>query len=169
MNNISKPSLLGHSLGGNIAIKLAGENERLIDKLVLESSSGIRPKKGIGRIIFFILAKIFHYLFPNIVSIKDKIRRRFYWKLESDYLNAGNIKNTLVNILSEDLTSYLPKIKNPTLVIWGENDQQVKLRYGKLMYQKIPNSRLEIIEDIGHFPHIENPQRFLYFIVDFLS
>jgi pimeloyl-ACP methyl ester carboxylesterase len=168
-NKIEKPHLLGHSVGGNIAITFAAENGEIIDKLVLESSSGIRPKKTFGKLIIYLLAKIFHFLVPNIFKIKDKIRRKLYWKLESDYLNAGALKGTLINILNENLESSLPKIKNPTLLIWGQNDEQVKVKYAKQMYKAIPNSKLEILENTAHFPHTENPKKFLYYVLDFLN
>ncbi len=168
-NKIDKPHLLGHSVGGNISIKLASENGDLIDKLVLESSSGIRPNRGIWRLAIYPLAKAFHYLVPNIFRIKDKIRHLVYWKLEADYINAGSLKNTLTNILNEDLISQLPKIKNETLLIWGSNDQQVKVKYSKIMFKKIPNSKLEILENTSHFPHTENQKMFLYYVLDFLN
>ena len=89
--------------------------------------------------------------------------------MESDYINAGGLKDTLTNILSEDLTTSLSKIKNQTLLIWGDNDEQVKITYARKMYKKIPNSRLEVLENVGHFPHIENPDKFIYFVKDFLT
>lgn len=168
-NKLEKPNFLGHSVGGNIAIKLASENGDLIDKLVLESSSGIRPKKTFLRHILYLNAKIFKYLIPNFFNLKLKVRRWLYWKLESDYLNAGSLKNTLTNILDEDLTSILSKIKNRTLIIWGENDEQIKSKYGKMIYKLIPNSKFEVLQNTGHFPHVENPQKFLYFVKDFLG
>ena len=168
-NQLEKPHLLGHSVGGNIAIKLASENGELIDKLVLESSSGIRPPKGVVRYLIYAGAKVFHYMIPNFLNIKDRIRHKFYWKLESDYLNAGGLRNTLTNILNEDLSGSLSKIRNQTLLIWGEGDGQVNIKYAKQMYRKIPNSKLEILEGTGHFPHTEKPGKFLYFILDFLS
>src|SRR3990167_6168945 len=155
-NELNKPHLLGHSVGGNISIKLAAEHGEIIDRLVLESSSGIRPQGGINRDLVYVLAKTFKFLVPNVAGIKDKIRHNLYCKLESDYINAGGLKDTLTNILSEDLTTSLSKIKNQTLLIWGDNDEQVKITYARKMYKKIPNSRLEVLENVGHFPHIEN-------------
>ncbi|MBI2593444.1 alpha/beta hydrolase [Candidatus Daviesbacteria bacterium] len=163
------PNLLGHSVGGNIAIKFASENGELIDKLILESSSGIRPKKTFFRFVLYVNAKVFKYLVPNFFNIKLKVRRWLYWKLESDYLNAGFLKNTLTNILDEDLSNVLGRIKNNTFIIWGENDEQVKLKYGRMIYKLIPNSRIEILENTGHFPHTGNPKMFLYWVIDFLS
>lgn len=166
---LKQPSLLGHSVGGNIALKFASENGEFIDKLILESSSGIRPKKTFLKYILYLNAKIFKYLVPNFFNLKLKIRKWLYWRLESDYLNAGSLKNTLTNILNEDLTSDLSKIKNTTLMIWGENDEQVKLQYGRMLYKLIPNSKLVILQNTAHFPHIENPRMFLYYVIDFLS
>lgn len=163
-NKIKNPILFGHSLGGNVSIKLAALHPKLIDKLILEDSSGIRPQNNPFKLLLYLLAKIFHYLIPNIFGIKDKIRHKLYQKLESDYFNAGNLKGTLINILNEDLTDDLPKIRCETLIIWGENDQVVKLKYGKKMYQLISDSKIEIIENSGHFPHLENPERFVYYV-----
>lgn len=168
-NKINKAVLLGHSLGGNVSIKLAAKFPGLINKLILEDSSGIRPKRSFFRFLIYPLSKIFKYLFPNILGIKDRVRHKIYWALESDYLNAGNLKGTLKNILSEDLTVELPKIIVETLVLWGEKDKAVKLKYGNIMYEMIPNSKIEIIEGAGHFPHLENPKMFLYFLKDFAS
>lgn len=166
-NKIKKPILLGHSLGGNISIKLASKYPNLISNLILEDSSGIRPKGGIKKTSIFILAKIFHYLVPNIFNLKDKLRTKLYLALEADYINAGNLKGTLVNILNEDLVNKLPGITSETLIIWGENDRSVKLKYGKMMYQLIKNSSLEVIEGVGHFPHLENQKLFTYYVKDF--
>ncbi len=167
INKISKPILLGHSVGGNISLKLTILYPNLIDKLILEDSSGIRPNRGFKRNSIFFFAKLFHYLFPNIFNLKDKIRNKLYFKLEADYINAGNLKGTLINILNEDLTNELSQIKNATLLIWGENDQSVKLKYGKIMYKLIPNSQIEILENVGHFPHLENPKLFAHYVKDF--
>jgi len=164
---IKKPILLGHSVGGNVAIKLVSKYPNLISKLILEDSSGIRPQDNPFRFILYLLAKVFHYLVPNLFGIKDKIRYNFYHSLESDYLNAGDLKGTLVNILNENLVGELLKIKTETLILWGEKDHVVKLNYGKKLYRLIPNSRLEIIENADHFPHQENPNLFIYYVKDF--
>ncbi len=167
LNKIKQPHLLGHSLGGNISIKLASRNGELIDKLILEDSSGIRPQKSLSKVLILPLAKFFHYFVPEWFGFKEKIRRRFYQAVEADYINAGNLKNTLTNILSEDLSDELNKIKNDTLILWGQNDKAVSYKYGVQMYKNIPNSRIEILDNLGHFPHLENPAQFVYYVKDF--
>ncbi|MDO8429154.1 MAG: alpha/beta hydrolase [Candidatus Daviesbacteria bacterium] len=165
-NKIKKPILLGHSLGGRIALKLAAHYPETIDKLILEDAAGIKPKQDSLKPIFYLLAKIFK-VFPDIFKLKTRLRHYFYSSLESDYLTAGEMKETLTKILAEDLTPDLSKIKTETLILWGEKDRAVPLKDGKKMYQLIANSRLEVIDEIGHFPHLEKPNLFIHYVKDF--
>ena len=168
--NTGKPALLGHSVGGRIGIKLASTYPNLLSKLILEDSAGIRPKRDIPKFLFYIIAKTFKYLIPNIFNLKEKIRISFYKSLESDYLTAGDLKETFTKVLNEDLAFDLPKIKTETLLIWGEKDPtlEASLENGKKMYKLIENSKLVVIENVGHFPHLEKPERFTYYVKDFI-
>lgn len=165
--NLKAPILLGHSLGGRIAIRVAVSNSNLVDKLVLVSSAGIKPKQDGLKFIAYFTAKIIRLFIPTWFNLKKKARYLLYKRLESDYLEAGEMSQTLTNILDEDLTSTLPKIKNKTLLIWGEEDKAVPVSFGKKMYQLIPNSQLEVYESVGHFPYLENPQLFIHHLKDF--
>lgn len=166
---INKPIILGHSFGGRIAIKLSSIYPKVIDKLILEDSAGIRSKMSFFRIIVYIPVKIFHYLIPNIFNLKDKTRYKFYKKLGLDYINAGILIDTFKNILNEDLSDDLRKIDVETLLIWGEKDStgEASLKNGKKMYQLINNSRIEVFEGVGHFPHLEKPEKFAYYVKNF--
>jgi pimeloyl-ACP methyl ester carboxylesterase len=55
----------------------------------------------------------------------------------------------------------LHRIKVPTLLVWGENDGLVTPDYGRAYSELIPGTRLAIIPEAGHFPHIEQPHAFL--------
>lgn len=165
---IKEPILLGHSLGGNVSLKLAIKYPDLLNKLILEDSSGIRPKSNLKNSFSLTAAKIFNFLVPNIGNIKEKARRKFYNQIGSDYLDAGELKETFKNIINEDLSSEVSKIKTETLIIWGERDQEVPVSLAKKLYQLIKNSDLEILEGIGHFPHLENPKLFAHYVKEFL-
>lgn len=168
INKIKKPSLLGHSFGGKVCIKFCANFGNLVDKLILLGSSGIKPDPSFKRILIFPLAKFFHFLIPDIFNLKIILRKKFYRKIESDYENAGVMKDTLLKTLNEDLTEDLKKIKNQTLIIWGEKDRAIPLRYGRRMYQMIKNSKLIILEEKGHFLHIHDPERFSCFVKEFV-
>lgn len=166
---LNKPIILGHSVGGRIAIKLAATRPNLLSKLILESSAGILPKRDLIRFMIYPFAKFFHFGIPAFFGIKDKLRHIFYKKLESDYITAGPMQETLTNILKEDLTGDLRKIKPETLLIWGANDptKEASLKNGKKMYRAILNARIEVFENTGHFPHLEQPALFVSFVKDF--
>lgn len=168
INKIKKPSLLGHSFGGKIAIKLIFTYPNLVNKLILVGASGIKRDPSFRRVFIYPLAKIVHYLVPDIFNLKIIIRKKFYRKIESDYENAGLMKDTLLKTIQEDLTEDLKKIKNETLIIWGEEDKAVPLKYGKQMYQLIENSKLVVIEGKGHFLHVHDPERFSSYVKNFI-
>lgn len=167
-NRLRGCTILGHSFGGKIAIKVAALYQNLIDKLILEGSAGIKPDPNFLRNLYYFLAKIIHYFLPNWFDLKAKLRYKFYKRIESDYGNAGKLRKILVGTLKEDLTADLSKVGAETLLIWGDRDRAVNLKYGKRMYRLIKNSKIVILENIGHFPHIKAPERFAYYIQDFI-
>lgn len=166
-HRIKKPALLGHSFGGSVAIKLASKYPNLISKLILESSSGIRPKPNLLIRLFTAAAKLIK-LFPDLLNIKDRLRNWFYKLIGSDYLTTGKLKKTFLKVIRQDLSEDAKKISQETLIIWGENDKTLPLDRGKKLYQLIKNSRLEIIENAGHAPHIKNPYFFTNYVKDFI-
>jgi len=170
-NKIEKPVLLGHSVGGRIGIVLASKYPEVLSKLILEDSAGIQPKRDLAKFIMYPFVKAFKYLIPNLFNLKTKIRHKFYRNLESDYLTAGALKGTLTNILREDLISELSNVKTPTLIVWGSDDPNLESspENARIMYKKIPFSKLEFIEGAGHFPHLTHPEKFLYFVKDFAN
>ena len=63
----------------------------------------------------------------------------------------------------------LHRIDIPTLLIWGEADQVVKPSYGEAFRDLIPGSRLVIIPNSGHSPHVEQPSAFIKHFLEFTS
>ncbi len=166
---LKNPDYLGHSVGGRVGIKLLAQFGNLFDKVILEDAAGIKPKQDLYKPLIYVGAKLFNILLPEVWVMKKILRYKFYKGLEADYINAGAMKGTLTNLLDEDLTSELPKIKNETLLIWGENDKAVPLKDGMKMFHLIPNARIEVFENTAHFPHLENEKKFVQFVKDFLT
>ncbi len=173
-----KPVLIGHSFGGQIAMKYAMKYPEKTDKLILTGAAGIRHKLNTKRKIIYILAKFGKKAFSLFSETKFPIgnlvsySRKFLYKLarEKDYHQASlRMKEIMKNILAEDLTPVLDKIKTPTLLVWGKLDNSTPLSDGKLMNEKIENSELIIIDDANHSLPYQKPKEFAKIIEEFIK
>ena len=57
----------------------------------------------------------------------------------------------------------------PFMLVWGERDPIIPVEHGRTAHELVPSSRLEVFEDAGHFPHVDDPQRFLDVLLDFID
>ena len=57
----------------------------------------------------------------------------------------------------------------PFLLIWGERDSIIPVSHGRAAHEQLPGSRLEVFERSGHFPQLDEPERFLEVLVDFID
>jgi len=163
---ITKTSLIGHSYGGRVIIKLASRDSLpfTIEKIVLIGSAGIVHKKTFVQKFkvrkYKFLKKLFglkfiYFLFPEII---DDWRSR---QGSADYRSATPVmRNCLVMAVNEDLTECLPKIKNETLLIWGDKDTATPIEDAKIMEQKIKGSGLCVLTGGTHYCFLEQPQKF---------
>jgi pimeloyl-ACP methyl ester carboxylesterase len=70
---------------------------------------------------------------------------------------------------SRKLASRLHRIKVPTGIIWGAEDRVVPPDYGRQWKSAIPGASMEVIEQAGHYPHIEQPDRFVASVARFVN
>ena len=99
--------------------------------------------------------KVIYALFPELI---DDWRSR---QGSADYRNASPMmRQCMVMAVNEDLTDLLPKIKQDTLLIWGDKDTATPISDAKLMEEKIPGSGLAVLKGCGHFSFLENPTVF---------
>ena len=57
----------------------------------------------------------------------------------------------------------------PFLIVWGERDPIIPVSHGRAAHARVRGSRLEVFAGAGHFPHLDDPQRFLAVLVDFIE
>lgn len=151
--------VIGHSNGGRIALSFAAYYPEKIKCLILIDSAGIYHNElpiRLKRLVFGAVAKIGKRIISSerLRNILYKIAR------ENDYNNAtSNMKQTMANLISDDLTAKLSAITTPTLIIWGKHDTYTPLSDGKLMHSLIKNSKLLIIEDAHHSPQFTHAQK----------
>jgi len=169
---LQKFFLLGHSFGGRVAIKFSVLYPEKIKSLILCNSAGIKQKWGFREKFIFRLSKLGNaiFTFPPLKRFKNKFRNLFYIFLRhKDYAKVeGTMRKIFKKVLTEDLLKDLPRIKTRTLIIWGEFDKLVPVKYAHTFKEKIENSKLEILLKIGHSPHLEVPEKLAKIIIQFL-
>lgn len=148
--------LLGHSFGGSLGIKLASQRPKGLEKLILVNSSGIRKRFTLKKLFFLILAKTgkLFFLIPPLCFFKKPATQLLYiFVREKDYFKANPVmKKTLHQVVNQDLTGVLKRIKTPTLILWGKNDKETPLIQGQLINQKIAQSKLIVLDTTHGLP-----------------
>ncbi len=169
---LKNPVVVGHSFGGRVAIVMNGCYKFPISKMILIGSAGIKPKKTLSS-----LYRKYKYKFLKTLAIflpRKKRGNYFSYLLNkyasSDYLNLSNRqRKTFINIVNQDLTFCLEKIKASTLLIWGENDLSTPLKDGIKMNNLIKDSGLITINSASHFCYLEQPKYVNLVIKEFLK
>jgi pimeloyl-ACP methyl ester carboxylesterase len=160
---VDRAALVGHSFGGRVAIAMAAAEPSRVSRLALVASAGIRPPRGAGYYLRMTTAKLVKRFLslPGWGATGQRIMAKWYARLGSrDYREAGNMRPTLVKLVNEDLTPILPAIRAPTLILWGDHDQEVPRSAMETMATKIPQSRLVVFSGAGHFPFLDAPEEF---------
>ena len=168
---IENPILIGHSFGGRISILFSSRNQT--NKVMLVYSAGIVPKRTLKYHIKVRSYKIYKKLLPLFVGKKEAERRieeRRNRSGSADYRAAQGIMRAIfVKIVNEDLKYVMPKIKAPTLMIWGELDTATPLSDARTMEKLIKGSGVAVMKGCGHYSFLDNPRQFLAIVDAFLN
>ena len=159
--NIRKPIVMGHSFGGRVAIRFSANNP--IEKLVLFGSPCIRENKKLP-LSTRILKKI--KTLPGMDKLGEEMKKYIGSR---DYKAASPImRQTLVNVINEDLSSFARKIEEPTLLIWGEADTEAPVDDAREL-EKIMIDAALIILPGTHYAYLENLGQVINILNSFLK
>ena len=186
--NISKASLIGTSAGGGVALTFTLNFSELVERLILVGSVGLGKEisfllrlttlPGLGKLLsspsksgIALLCK--HSVYDSKL-ITDEIIEEVYQMamlpgVPEATLNVGRSNFNIWGQFSQSLLERLHTITAQTLIIWGRQDPMIPVSHGQNAAKTIPNTRLEIFEQCGHWSPIEYPQKFNQLVVDFLS
>jgi pimeloyl-ACP methyl ester carboxylesterase len=187
-------TVVGHSLGGGIAMQLAYQYPELCERLVLVSSGGL------GREVHALLRAAAlpgsEWVLPLLcrAGLQDAVAgaARFLARLG---MRAGHdveevwrgytslvdpacreaFVHTLRAVVEPDGQRvcavdrlYLTALM-PTLIVWGDRDPMIPVEHGRSAHRAMPGSRLEIFAGAGHLPHRDEPWRFVRLLLDFIA
>ena len=151
LNNlqVKKPTLIGHSYGGKISLLYASKYE--VEKLVLFGSPFKKEiqKESLKLKTLKVLKKV-----PGLNKFEEFAKKHIG---STDYRNASPIlRETLVKTVNLDITEEVKKIKAPTLLIWGTNDEAVSIERAYELEKLIPDAGLVVYENATHYAYLEN-------------
>lgn len=146
--DIKKPSIIGHSFGGRVAIRYSANNP--IEKLVLFGSPCIRRERELPLSVK-ILKKL--KTLPGLNEFGEYMKQYIGSR---DYRAASPMmRQILVNVVNEDLSIFAKKIEEPTLLIWGENDTEALVEDAKELENIMVDAGLIILPGT-HYAYLEN-------------
>ncbi|HSP65511.1 MAG TPA: alpha/beta fold hydrolase [Candidatus Deferrimicrobium sp.] len=169
---IERAHLVGHSNGGRVAVALAVAHPERVGRLVLTDSAGIRPRHGPGHHVrvrtFKVLRAAARWRWLP-ARLRESAQRRAAERGSADYRAAsGALRDTMVRLVNTDMRPWLARLTVPTLLIWGERDEETPLADGRTMERLIPDAGLVVFEGAGHFAYAEQPDRFCRIVDVFL-
>ena len=156
---VARPHLVGHSMGGQIAVHMAASCD--VRSLTLVCASGLPRELGVRAAARFV---------GGALPPRGWGAFEFLPTMAIDALRAGprRILRASRNLLLDDVTPLLPRITCPSIVIWGELDPLVPLSHGE-RYARELNTRLVVIADAAHNVMADRPAEFNPVLVDFLD
>lgn len=165
-------AIIGHSLGGRIALKGLASNVLHSERLVLLASAGVAKRDTIRNQAFKVVAKAGKFIcrVPPF-SLAAKPLRTWLYKAagSTDYLNSGSLRQTFALVVDEDLSNYAQQVPVPTLLIWGEQDTETPPQEGERLQVLLPEGRLLTIPQAGHYVHRDAEAAVVQEIVTFLA
>ena len=171
-------SIVGSSLGGQIASELAIKYPTLVSKLVLISPAGIPPfsfrgtpalrryvritKAGSEEEVKQILVSI------NNGPVSDEYAKDVYQRISMPGAREAFLSALAQSAKAPRLCARLKRIHCPVMVLWGQNDQMIPAKYAA-PFMGVDNYRVVLIEHSGHRPHAEAPELFRSLVLSFLA
>jgi len=191
---VDRVTLVGHSFGGGIAMQFCYLFPERVERLVLVSSGGLGRDvspllrsatlpgaewvlplvasgfvRGRGEFVGRILSRVGWKPSPDVTeawrgftSLADADSRHAFLATTRSVIDPGG---QTVNARDHLLTA----IAIPTLIVWGTGDRMIPAWHATVALQAIAGSRLELFEGAGHFPHLDDPERFAELVGDFTA
>ncbi len=176
--DIKNPVLIGSSLGGQIIAEYTLNNNDAVQKLVLISPSGVM-KHSTPALDAYVMAA----LYPNQEAAKNAFEmmsgssKKIDPKIVEGFVKRMRLPNAKMAFMStllglknsQILTEKLSSITVPTMVIWGELDPVIPVKYADSIVSTIKDCRFYRIDGCGHTPYVEVPETFVKIVMEFLG
>ncbi len=183
--------IIGHSMGGLIALRFTQLFKEMVESLTLISSAGLDRKIPIHFRLFSLPLLGEFFVQPNKQGLQSALRKNVFYQ-HTDLTNLSNklyeyslhpeMAKTLLNVcraainifgfkrkIIKTIAKEMTKVTCPVLIIWGENDCIIYVDHAYKAHKMLKNAQLEIFPACGHLPQFEYPQKFNEIVSKFIS
>jgi pimeloyl-ACP methyl ester carboxylesterase len=194
--DVEQATVVGHSLGGGIALQFAYQFPERCQRLVLVGSGGLGPELSAtlrlatlpgSELVLTGLAAVSGTLRSGLQAVAD-LGRATGWRQVRDLATAGDALLALRDV--EARRAFLRTLRSvvdargqavtaldrlyladavPMLVVWGTRDPIVPISHADTVRARVPGARVVVFEGAGHWPHLDDPDRFVTTLLDFLA
>lgn len=174
--------VIGNSMGGQVAMKLAIDRPERVDRLVVMGSPPLGPSvmgpspaesirlieayyKGDGPSRDKMRQLIRSMVYDPRFATDERIEERYLASIDPEVIaaNAGPAWE------KETLEGQLDRLTSPVLVVWGQDDRAASLDVGLRLVRQLPNGRMVVFSHCGHWAHIERAAEFNALVGTFLA
>jgi pimeloyl-ACP methyl ester carboxylesterase len=191
---IHEATIVGHSLGGGVAMQFFWQFPERVERLVLVSSGGlggdVSPLLRLAAVpgVSGAVALAAH---PRSLAVMEAGAERLERRSSSYGVHLRAVVRALRPLQQPGARrAFLETLRSvidirgqrvsavdrlyllgpvPTMVVWGERDHTIPLEHGRAAHELIPNSRFETLPKAAHFPHLEDPEGLAAVLADFIS
>jgi pimeloyl-ACP methyl ester carboxylesterase len=194
--DIEKATVVGHSLGGGIALQFAYQFPERCERIALVGSGGLGPELSAGlraatlpgaELVLTALTGVSGPLRMGFAAV-HRVGQVAGWRRVRDLAEAGDALLALKNV--EARRAFLRTLRGvadthgqavtaldrlylansiPMLVVWGSRDPIVPALHAETVRTLVPTARVEVFQGAGHWPHLDDPDRFCDVLLDFVS
>lgn len=175
---IKTATIMGSSLGGQIAVEYASNNQSHVERLILVSPAGAM-KQSTPALDAYIMAALYpdHASAKTAFSMMTGNNKEVSQNTVDGFVQRMLMPNAKFAFMSTllglknapEISQKLEILEVPTFVVWGELDPVIPVKYAEYFVKKIRDCRFYQMENCGHTPYVEDPQIFVKIVLDFLK
>ena len=175
---IKNPIIIGSSLGGQITAEYTLNNNNSVQKLILISPSGVM-KHSTPALDAYVMAALYpnHEAAQNAFEMMSGSSKNIDPKIVEGFVKRMRLPNAKMAFMStllglknsQILTEKLSSINVPTMVVWGELDPVIPIKYADTIVSTIKDCRFYRMDGCGHTPYVDDPETFVKVVMDFLG
>jgi pimeloyl-ACP methyl ester carboxylesterase len=191
---VERATVVGHSLGGGVAMQFAYQFPDMVERLVLVGSGGLgrevsplirsaalpfaeqvlplltaRPLIEAGTAVAGLIGRLGFKPGADLAEVSRGVASLGDTERRAAFVRTVR---SVISPLGQRVTAtdrlYLAA-DLPTLIVWGDRDPIIPVEHGRGAHALLPNSRLEIFEGAGHFPQLDDPLHFAELVTEFVA